>query len=476
MIEGLKPYPKYRESGVPWIGKIPSGWKVVRNGNLFGQRNQTDFGHLPILEVSLRTGVRVRDFSGAARKQVMSDFSKYKRAARGDLAYNMMRLWQGAVGVAPVDGLVSPAYVVAIPYSETFAEFYSFLLRTQKYRDQVDSYSRGIVKDRNRLYWVDFKRIPSVFPPFDDQTAIVRFLYHAGGRIEAYIRAKRKLVSLLNERKQAVIQRVVTRGLDYIDQSKPSGIPELGDIPDRWEIAPLKGVCTIQSGVTLGKNYLAEVLKEFPYLRVANVQAGRLNLTVVKRLRLPKREASRSILKDGDVLMTEGGDFDKLGRACLWTNQIENCVHQNHVFAVRPNKSRLTSEYLVAMLGTRYAQSYFIRTAKQTTNLASTNKTTLGRFKVLLPNVAEQRRILSGLDAELRPIEEAVQRAEQEIMLIGEYRDRLITDVVTGQFDVRKAARDLPDEAEVPACEFDADDIAEDAELDFDVVVGGNDV
>src|SRR3954452_25363051 len=119
MIEGLRPYTEYRDSRVPWIGKILANWKVVRNGNVFSQRNQTNYGHLPILEVSLRTGVRVRDFSGAARKQVMSDVSKYKRAAKGDLAYNMMRLWQGAVGVAPVDGLVSPAYVVAMPYRET---------------------------------------------------------------------------------------------------------------------------------------------------------------------------------------------------------------------------------------------------------------------------------------------------------------------------------------------------------------------
>jgi len=198
MIEGLKPYAEYRESSVPWIGRIPTSWKVVRNGNLFGQRNQTNCGHLPILEVSLRTGVRVRDFSGSARKQVMSDVSKYKRAARGDLAYNMMRMWQGAVGVAPVDGLVSPAYVVATPFSETLADFYSHLFRTQTYQDQVDAYSRGIVKDRNRLYWADFKRMPSLCPPFEQQSAIVHFLRYAGRCIEAFIRGKRKLISLLN--------------------------------------------------------------------------------------------------------------------------------------------------------------------------------------------------------------------------------------------------------------------------------------
>ena len=111
-------YPSYRDSGLPWLGKIPEHWDVRRNGRLFAERVETGFEELPILEVSLRTGVRVRDMENGARKQQMADRSKYKRAAKGDVAYNMMRMWQGAVGVAPVDGLISPAYVVARPFPE----------------------------------------------------------------------------------------------------------------------------------------------------------------------------------------------------------------------------------------------------------------------------------------------------------------------------------------------------------------------
>ena len=109
-------FPQYRDSGLPWLGEIPEHWDVRRNGRLFAERVETGFEDLPILEVSLRTGVRVRDMENGARKQQMADRSKYKRAAKGDIAYNMMRMWQGAVGVAPVDGLISPAYVVARPF------------------------------------------------------------------------------------------------------------------------------------------------------------------------------------------------------------------------------------------------------------------------------------------------------------------------------------------------------------------------
>ena len=117
MIEGLRPYPDVRPTELPWLGDTPSHWEVRRNGRLFAPRRETGFPELPILEVSIGRGVRVRDLGDGGRKQQMADRAKYQRAVRDDLAYNMMRMWQGAVGVAPSDGLVSPAYVVARPVS-----------------------------------------------------------------------------------------------------------------------------------------------------------------------------------------------------------------------------------------------------------------------------------------------------------------------------------------------------------------------
>ena len=221
MIDDLKPYPEYKESGLPWLGQVPGHWRVVRNGSLFAQRNQTDYADLPILEVSLKTGVRVSDFGKSTRKQVMSDPGKYKRAVKGDLAYNMMWMWQGAVGVAPVDGLVSPAYVVARPHPGVEPQLFADLFRTGMYMAEVDNASRGIVRDRNRLYWDQFKQMLSPSPPHSEQAAIVRFLNWANGRLERAIRAKRKVIALLNEQKQAIIHRAVTRGLDPSVPLKP---------------------------------------------------------------------------------------------------------------------------------------------------------------------------------------------------------------------------------------------------------------
>jgi len=455
MIADLKPYPEYKESGLPWLGRVPNSWRVVRNGSLFGQRNETGHDELPILEVSLKTGIRVREFKSSARKQVMSDKGKYKRAMKGDVAYNMMRMWQGAVGVSPVNGLVSPAYVVARPYPDVESQFFVALFRTGDYMSEIDNCSRGIVKDRNRLYWGDFKQLLSPCPSPDEQAAIVRFLEWANGRLERAIRAKRKVIALLSEQKQAIIHRAVTRGLPSTGSGqaslsvplKPSGIPWLGNIPQHWEVRPLKAVCKIQSGITLGKDYAGQTTHEYPYLRVANVQAGHANIAVIKTIRVTEDEALRCALQAGDVLMTEGGDPDKLGRGCVWEGQITPCLHQNHVFAVRPDQLRLEPHFLSALMGTRYARAYFESTAKQTTNLASTNKTKIGQFVVLLPKVSEQQRILSALNEETHPTDIAISRIERETELLREYRTRLVADVVTGKLDVRAAAAKLPEES-----------------------------
>ena len=202
---------------------------------------------------------------------------------------------------------------------------------------------------------------------------------------------------------------------------------------------------------------MGQTAYEYPYLRVANVQSGHANLAVVKTIRVTKTEALSCTLQAGDVLMTEGGDPDKLGRGGVWNAQVAPCLHQNHVFAVRPNQSQLEPHFLSTLMGARYARAYFESTAKQTTNLASTNKTKIGQFQVLLPNVDEQQRILTALNEETGSVNVAISRLNREIELLREYRTRLVSDVVTGKLDVREAATRLPDEAPLESVMEDSD-------------------
>jgi type I restriction enzyme, S subunit len=214
VTRGLDPNVRLKPSGVGWLGEMPEHWRIRRNSQFFAQRNQTGFAELPILEVSLKTGVRVRDFVNSDRKQVMSDRGKYKRAVGGDIAYNMMRMWQGAVGVAPVDGLVSPAYVVARPLEGTEPRYFSNLFGTAAYMGEVDRYSRGIVKDRNRLYWEDFKQMPSPCPPTGEQVLIADAIDQGTQAVKDAIERTQREINLVREYRTRLIADVVTGKLD----------------------------------------------------------------------------------------------------------------------------------------------------------------------------------------------------------------------------------------------------------------------
>ena len=220
-----QPYPAYKPSGVEWLGEAPAHWEVVRNGRLFVQRNEIGFPELPILEVSLKTGIRIRDFKNSDRKQVMSDRSMYKRTVKGDIAYNMMRMWQGAVGVTPVDGLVSPAYVVAKPLAGTEPRYFSALFRIRAYMAEVDKYSRGIVKDRNRLYWEDFKQVSTPCPPPDEQALIADAIAHSTAIIDDGIHDIERQISLLCEYRTRLIADVVTGKIDVREAA--AALPEV---------------------------------------------------------------------------------------------------------------------------------------------------------------------------------------------------------------------------------------------------------
>jgi type I restriction enzyme, S subunit len=446
MIANLKPYPRYKDSGLPWLLKIPAHWSKERAKWLFTKRDRPINDNDDVITcfrdgtVTLRKNRRVNGFTEA-----IFEFG-YQGIRKGDLVIHGMDAFAGAVGVSDSDGKGTPVYSVCQPKPGVNANFYAYIVREMARSQWILALSRGIRERSTDFRYETFGKQLVPLPPNPEQVAIVRFLDWTNSRFDRAIRAKRKVIALLNEQKRAIIHRAVTRGLDPPVPLKPSGIPWLGDIPQHCELRSLKAICKIQSGITLGKDYGSQQTQEFPYLRVANVQAGYVNLSVIKTIRVPISEAKRSILVKGDVLMTEGGDPDKLGRGCMWEGQISPCLHQNHIFAVRPDPSILEPQFLAAIMSTNYARVYFQSTAKQTTNLATTNRTKIGQFKLILPKLGDQVRILDFLKEETRPVNTAIIDLEREIELLREYRTRLVVNVVTGKLDVREVAARLPED------------------------------
>lgn len=471
MIQSLRPYPAYKDSGVPWLGKVPEHWTVRRIKSVFREKDKRSGDGSGLLLSLTRARGLLPQSEASTRVASAADLSKYKICRLGDLVMNRMQAWSGMFAVSPCEGLVSPDYSVFTTLGHYEVRFFEQLFKIPMLVEQFAQASKGIGSGFNRLYTPDFGAVPVAVPALPEQAAIVRFIDHADRRIKRYIRAKQKLLKLLEEQKQAIIHRAVTRGLDPNVRLKPSGVEWLGDVPEHWTLARLKDAAVVQTGLTLGKNYKSQKTESRPYLRVANVQVGRVDLRHVKCLDVPSHEARGATLRAGDVLMTEGGDIDKLGRGCVWRDEISECLHQNHVFAVRCQKAVLIPEFLVGLMASNHGRAYFQLTAKQTTNLASTNSSTLRAFPIFLPPIPEQRDILNEIGKQSEGVVAAIGRAEREIWLLREYRTRLIADVVTGKLDVRAAAK-LPDETgesemlDEAEATLEDDDKSEGADLD----------
>jgi type I restriction enzyme S subunit len=459
MMAVVSEYPTYRPSGLPWVPRLPEKWKVLRNGRLFGHRVETGFPDLPILEVSLRTGVRVRDMENLKRKQVMSQKEKYKRAAKGDIAYNMMRMWQGAVGPAPVDGLVSPAYVVVKPYDEANSSYYSYLFRTAAYMQEVNKFSRGIVADRNRLYWESFKQMPSLVPPRPEQDQIVAYLRAQDAHIARFIKAKRNLIKLLIEQKLHIIDHAVTRGLDSSVTLKPSGIEWLGEVPEHWEVQRLKNVANVVLGKMLTTEARGGEGAFKPYLRSTNVQWIKPDVRDVKEMWIAKAEMAQLRVRKGDLLVSEGGD---VGRACMWSDELPECYIQNSVHRVAA-KPTMLPEFLFHQFFV-YGKRGRFNAMVNRVSIAHLTREKLVTIPFTVPRVEEQQAICRWITDECQPLDDAIARTEEEIKLIREYRDRLISDVVTGQMDVRgwqPDPEDVVDDAALAALGDENEDVNE---------------
>ena len=386
---------------------------------------------------------------------MMTDRSKYKRATKGDIAYNMMRMWQGAVGVAPADGLISPAYVVARPFPEVEPRYYSYLFRTGDYMREVNKFSRGIVSDRNRLYWDEFKQMPSAFPPPDEQKAISDFL-DAHERLAArLVRNKRRLIALLNEKKQAMVNRAVTRGLGPNAPMKQTGIDWMSEVPSHWEVRKIKQVVAFNPSRTEISSKL-EDNDEVVFLPMENVSAnGELDCSARNKIR-DLRNGYTYFERD-DVVVAKITPCFENGKGAHLSNLETEIGFGTTEFVVLRPKAEIEPRFLyqVTML------SAFRQGGKVVmTGAAGQQRVPLSfmrEFLFGLPDIEEQRAILDVVEKESATLTNAIIRAERAIDLNREYRERLIADVVTGKLDVRGVEIDA-------LSADDAEDIHESAE------------
>jgi type I restriction enzyme S subunit len=210
VTRGLDPKATLRDSGIMWLGEIPAHWKTRRIATLFRERDERGEPKLPLMEVSINTGVVLREFSEERIENTAADFNTYKVARRGDIVFNKMRMWQGAVGVAPQDGLVSPDYVVAASTGPLSPHFAGLLFRTNIFSAECARRSHGIVWDRLRLYWESFREIQLPLPPTEEQNTIVMHIAKETVNLDRLRTTMERTIFLLKERRTALITAAVT--------------------------------------------------------------------------------------------------------------------------------------------------------------------------------------------------------------------------------------------------------------------------
>ena len=466
MICPFESYPAYKNSSIPWLGDVPAHWQVWRlktsvHGCINGIWGNDPNGRedLPCIRVADFDRVRLRVKLARPTLRAIAPNERNRRLLKKS---DLLLEKSGGGDLQPVGVVmlydhdveaVCSNFVARMPVSDRFDPNYLTYLHSHLYAIRLNVRSIKQTTGIQNLDSSSYLGESVAFPPLPEQASIFRYLDHVDRRIQRYIRAKQKLIALLEEQKQAVIHQAVTGQIDVrtgrpYPAYKNSGVAWMRKVPEHWQLLRLKDVAHVQTGLTLGKDYRSTRTTSRPYLRVANVQAGCLDLTHVKSIDVPLKEADGATLLNGDVLMTEGGDIDKLGRGCVWREEISKCLHQNHIFAVRCKHGLLSPEFLVGLMGSQHGRAYFELTAKQTTNLASTNSSTLRAFPIPLPVLEEQVTILNALSEETNAMDHAMSQAERKIEYLREYRTRLIADVVTGKLDVRKAAARLPEEAD----------------------------
>ena len=329
--------------------------------------------------------------------------------------------------------LIASSEWIIIRNNHIDENYLMYCFQSKYFREFILSNVSGVGGSLMRAQPKYVQTYPIPLPPLSEQQRIVERIEELFAKLDEAKERLQEVADSFAVRKAAILHKAFTGELTK-QWRRENGVSD-----ESWEEKKLHEVAFVQTGVMKGKHYNGET-KLLPYLRVANVQDGYLKLDEIKEIAIDVNLIERYSLRKGDVLFTEGGDYDKLGRGTVWNNEIPGCLHQNHVFAVRPNTSILFDCFLAYQSNSRYGKKYFLSCSKQTTNLASINSTQLKNFPVLLPSLPEQHEIVRLIDDLLARERSAQQAAEQALASIDLMKKSILVRAFRGELGTNKAS------------------------------------
>ena len=415
------PYPAYKTTNLPWLPNIPEHWSVVRAKNLFTRMNRPVSADDEVVtcfrdgEVTLRKKRRLEGFTESLQE------IGYQGVRPGDLVIHQMDAFAGAIGVSDSKGKGTPVYICLQPKGSISNWYYAYLLRYMAKSGYIKALYRGIRERSSDFRWETMCKLDFPMPVIAEQEQIVRYLDAMTAKINKLIRAKKKQIALLQEQRQAIINRAVTRGLDPNAEMKDSCIDWIGKIPKHWNVCKVKHLCSMQAG----DNLTAEVIQETGEYPVYGAN-GRRGFYHEYNLNNNCLLVGRQGALCGNVHIVSGK---------IWAT--------DHAVVTVPTK-RTHVSYLYYLLLAMNLNQYALETAAQ----PGLSVSVIQNLPTLLVPLDEQQGIASFLDKQTAIIDAAIDKMKASIAALNEYKNSLISSVVTGQIDVRNIPVEdvIPDE------------------------------
>ena len=427
----MERYSEYKDSGVKWLGEIPSHWELLKSKYLWKEtfENSTS-GKEDLLSVSQYTGVTKSKADSRSESLIGS-----KIVHKDDLVINIMLAWLGGLGVSNDEGVVSPAYCTYKLIRDYNPKFLHYLYKTPMYLAEFARHSTGVVPSRWRMYTDDFGQVVSLLPPVEEQDTIVRYLDAATSKIDKAIAMQQKMIDLLNERKQIIIQNAVTKGLDENVEMKDSGVEWIGMIPKHWEIKRLKYVMHSYGRIGFrgyGTDDIVDEGQGAITLSPSNIQDSSMDYSKKTYLSWSKYyESPEIMIKNGDVLMVKTGS--SYGKCAVVKGLPMECTINPQLVVFKEHKE--LPEFLAYSFQTTYAKC-FINTSVIGGTIPTISQEKINNYIFPFPPKTEQQAIVAYLDKEMQRFDSAISNCQRQIALLQERKQIIINEVVTGKVKV----------------------------------------
>ena len=429
----MQHYESYKPSGIQWVEKIPSHWGAERAKWLFDRMERPVRPEDDVVtafrdgQVTLRTNRRTEGFTNAIQEH------GYQGIRKGDLVIHAMDAFAGAIGVSDSDGKSTPVYAACVPRGEypVNSYYYAYLLRYMAHSGYIESLSKGIRERSTDFRFAEFRELPLPIPEQDEQDRIVAFLDQKTAEIDSAIAKKERLIEILTEQRQTLINQSVTAGLDQTVPQHYSGVEWIGDIPSGWGVAP---VTKYTRSIVDYRGKTPEKVASGVFLVTAkNIKKGQIDYAAstefVSEKDYPKIMA-RGLPEIGDLLFTTEAP---LGEVALVDRT--DVAFAQRIIKLRLDRDRLLPKFVVYAMSARYFQALLAREATGSTALGI-KASKLHKLKIAAPSLGEQNRIVEYLDEAGAKIQEMQSRIQGEIENLRELKTNTVASCVTGLFKV----------------------------------------